>query len=311
MTDSQFTISATDGTTLSGRIWRSSGAPRAIIQFIDGMASHSLRFGPMALLLSQQGFTCVCLDHRGQGLNKLAEEQPGYQGISDWKLLADDQYLVSHWLHENWSNLPIILYGHSMGSFVAQIVLTKMPSQYQGAIIQGTGYMGGKSRLQILLLRLISGLLMRLGFGKTVFPFFQKEAFRGYNRHIEDTRSRLDWLTRDSHRVADYIADPDCAYLCPVQFFYNLSLLILNASSPRVINQIRHNLPILFMTGSKDPVGGFEKKSRKQISIYKDLGFQDLTTVFIPEARHELHNEINAADICLTLCQWIEQGVLG
>ena len=111
------------------------------------------------------------------------------------------------------------------------------------------------------------------------------------------TRTSFDWLTRNNTIVGKYIDDPYCGFLCPSSFYRDLTVLAANSASKRGIAKTRRNLSILFLAGTKDPVGGYSTQITRLHKIYTTLGFDHAELKLYPEARHELINELNYEEV--------------
>ena len=77
-------------------------------------------------------------DHLGHGDTAKAGEH-GHYGEPDGRLhLLNDLHTMNGLLHERFPDTPIILYGHSMGSFYARWYAEKWPESITALVISGT-----------------------------------------------------------------------------------------------------------------------------------------------------------------------------
>ena len=69
--------------------------------------------------------------------------------------------------------------------------------------------------------------------------------------------------------------------------------------------KMRTDLPILILSGSKDPVGEETKGVRRVYDRYDKAGVEDLSIGFYEGARHELLNELNRDQVSADILEWI------
>ena len=93
--------------------------PTGWLHIMHGMAEHGARYGDLAEFLNQQGIMVTAGDHRGHGLTGRAVDSLYHVADNNgWNQMVDDQWqLINHIAAEN--DLPLIILGHSMGSFMA------------------------------------------------------------------------------------------------------------------------------------------------------------------------------------------------
>lgn len=70
--------------------------------------------------------------------------------------------------------------------------------------------------------------------------------------------------------------------------------------------KIPNDLPILLISGSKDPVGHRTKGVQSFAHRYKEHGIEDLTTSFHEDGRHEILNDIDREHVYSEIIEWIE-----
>ena len=119
MPSSTFSYTSADGTQIAAYRWDPPGEPRAAVQLTHGMGEHALRYDHVARALNDAGLVVYAQDHRGHG----ASADPGALGDlgkGGWPGLVDDIGLLSAYIRAEHPGLPLILLGHSMGSFAVQ-----------------------------------------------------------------------------------------------------------------------------------------------------------------------------------------------
>ncbi|MPN11856.1 hypothetical protein SDC9_159164 [bioreactor metagenome] len=134
-----------------------------------------------------------------------------------------------------------------------------------------------------------------------------KMSFGSYNKKIPNAQTPFDWLSRDKEQVADYIEDPLCGFVCTSKFFEDLLDGIEMANNRVLARKLPVDLPLLIISGTEDPVGGYGKGVRKVYELYRDCNISDITLTLIPEARHELLQETNRQSTKEYLYNWMKQ----
>lgn len=297
-----FYFASSGGIQLHGYRWEPESQPKAIVQIIHGIAEHVFRYDHFARYLNSLGYLVVAEDHMGHGKSICQQVPQGYFA-GGWDTAVEDCCRLMETMMAEFPNVPYILFGHSMGSFLARSILIKKPdSGIKAAIICGSAWMPG---LVIRGGKLISSLLMRGESAKQPSTQLQGIMFGGYDKRIEKPRTPCDWLTRDEAIVDAYMADPLCGF-APTPALANAMmnglLYIQNDANLKRMNQ---NLPVLFIAGAEDPVGAYGAGVRKAAQMFVRSGMKHVSVKLYPGCRHELLNELNKDEVYKDASDWI------
>ncbi|MDH5621870.1 MAG: alpha/beta hydrolase, partial [Gammaproteobacteria bacterium] len=220
-----------------------------------------------------------------------------------WRRLIDDGLFVNNMIGDHYPGVPIVLLGHSMGSYLAQgfsmvhgyrlTALALSASTWPDRVLLFAGRVLARIESWRIGIRGKSALLDKLGFGN-------------FNRSFTPARTEFDWLSRDEAEVDAYIADPYCGgpYTCGL--WRDLLGGLATIASDQALRQIRPELPILVTGGADDPVGG-ERGLSELAMHYTRSGHNRLTVKIYPLGRHEMFNEINREDFTVDVLNWIEK----
>jgi alpha-beta hydrolase superfamily lysophospholipase len=292
-----------DGYVMHYHYWKCKGDEKAVMHINHGMAEHSLRYNEFAHYLNKIGISVYAQDHIGHGL---AEDQGqlGFFAEEDgWIKVINQAVELSKFIKAENPNLPLILFGHSMGSFIARCILEKADELYTCAIIMGTASTNG-------LVGKIGRSIANSHIKKKGATFIDKKldslAFGAYNKKFDKNGSSFQWLSRDKNIVQKYEDDKWCGFICTSSMYRDLMDMIEEANNKDKINKIRKDIPLLFISGEDDPVGNYVKGVTKAFNIYKESGLKDITLKIIPGAHHELLNEIDKDDTMAILSTWLE-----
>ena len=255
--------------------------PRAVIQIAHGLGEHARRYDDMAVVLNRAGFSVYADDHRGHGqtglgqieskqIKKLGNLGPGGMDAT-YKQVEDLTRLIKG---EN-PRKPIVLIGHSWGSFIAQKIINKESDMYDAVVLSGSALT-------------MPGYIATGDFNKV---WKKLPGSTGY-----------EWLSRDVEIQKKFLEDPLTFLAAAMQVLgVKNSLKMFGKPSKNV----RGDLPILVQVGEADPIGG-EYSNKALLEAYrKNSGIQDIELFVYHEARHEIYNELNKDEITQDLIDWI------
>ena len=282
--------------------WQPEGDIVAILQIVHGMNDFIERYDRFASFLAERGIMVVGEDMLGHGRSIRNQDELGYFFEEREVYLVKDVEKLRHIITEKWPEKPYFILGHSMGSFLTTLYIQEYGMNINGAIIMGTGYQPsyklafGKALCKIMAKR--KGWMYRS-------PFVNKLALESYNKSFKPARTKFDWLTCDQKVVDDYCANELNTFIFTLNGFYTLFSLIAKIQKLKHTQEIPSNLPVFFVSGSKDPVGGFEKGVQKVYRRFKKAHIRDLQLKYYPEDRHEILNELDYQTVQEDLYRWL------
>lgn len=301
MNERNLTITQADGHVSRVHIFQTEQPVKGSVLVLHGMAEHHERYLGFAAALNDAGLDVWLYDHRGHGKHTAIEnlgflaEQNGHR-----KLIDDAHTILETLRHENRSS-QIFLFGHSMGSLVGRCLLQE-DDQLTGAILCGTTRPAPIiTKAGVLLCRLICAL-------KGVHhrsPFLNGVLFGNALYKKVNTRTDFDWLTRDDVIVDQYIADPYCGFLCTAGFYRDLVQTTNIAGDPSHMLHVRKDLPMAFIAGAEDPVGGCGKEVQELADWHRAQGYQDIECTLYPTDRHEILNEFDREQVTQDIISWL------
>ncbi len=291
-------VPVSDGTRRM-HLWIPGEKPRAAVLLIHGMAEHIMRYDGTARALCGRGFLAAGADLRGHGPD-CPKEKLGYFADRDgWDVLLDDILREDEALRARYPGVPLVLLGHSMGSFLAREYALRHGSGLSALILSGTGkYPEKELQAGLLLSRLLppgkpSPLLDRLSFSGNIRPF-------------ASARTKFDWLSRDEAVVDRYLKDPLCGFVFTARAFGDFFAGMLRLSDEARSLQAPKDLPVLFISGRMDPVGQMGRGVEAVAASCRARGMKKVEVHIYPGARHEILNETNRSDVIGDVCRFIE-----
>ena len=309
MTKNEYFITSCNGKTPIHCIeWLPETEAKGIVQIAHGISSHVARFAPLAEYLCAHGFVVAGHDHLGHGQSVLGAEDKLFFGEDGgWELAIGDMRSLTMLLREKHPGIPLILLGHSMGSFLARTYAIRFNDGIDALVLSGTGQQ--PAALVKAGIALCDIEIRRHGpryFSKMI----NNVVFGAYNRAFAPNRTEFDWLSRDEHNVDLYIADESCGGMGTVGLYRDMLRGILFISKAENVARMNKKLPVYFFAGDKDPVGENGTGVIRSYKSFLDAGMEDVTLKLYAGGRHEMLNEINRPQVYADLLSWIESKLI-
>ena len=291
-------LESVGGVHVTYRRWLPAGEVRATVQVVHGASEHSGRYDRLAAALTGRGLAVYGMDLRGHG--RTAEGTgtgrfgaPGVDGVLDD---VQGLHLVAAEQHPG---VPRLLLGHSMGSVIALAAAERDGADLAGLALSGP--LGVNPQLADTVTSLEAALAAGLGDQPL-------DALGAFNESFEPARTPYDWLSRDDAEVDAYLADPLAGDEMPLTYGYAAGVfgLSVRASSPEGVAELPDGLPVLLLSGQRDPVGGSEARQVTALAgLLRDRGLPVEQHVY-PDARHEVFNETNRDEVVADLLSWLD-----
>lgn len=296
-------LRAEDGRQIKLFSWLPQSEIHHSLIISHGMAEHIHCYEEFASTCRDAGIAVYGANHRGHGDD--AEKQGHYADQNGWHLVQDDlNMIVDHVKAQH--DLPVVLLGHSMGSFVAQNYAINHGKKLDGLILSGSNY---QAPFMYQIGKFVASIeRMRIG-AATPSPFLGWLSFGSFNKKFKQTRTDFDWLSSNPTSVDRYIADAYCGFDCTPQFWIDFLSGLNTISQPNAFSVIPTSLPIYVFSGDKDPVG---LQGKGVLALIKQLQTQSGAQVdhlLYPDGRHEMLNEVNAKTVYQNVIDWIATSV--
>lgn len=305
MTFIQSTLASSTDAELALYIWQSAIPAKGIVHINHGMAEHCARYDRFAQALNANGYHVIAHDHRGHGRTTAPDAHQGLFASSDgWNKVLNDVLSVNVHAKETWPGLPVIFFGHSMGSIIGLNFCIRNSDQIDAVALWNSGVDGGP-------LLTIYGFLLRIErmFKGSDVPsaIARKLTFETWNKEFKPNRTTHDWLSRDEAEVDKYVADALCGYDCCNGLWRDLLEGIRAGGDDGELAKIRNDLPMHLLAGGKDPCSDNGKAVSRVATRLENTGITDLTNILHKDNRHEALNELNRDELTTDFIDWLDQ----
>ena len=255
------------------------GTPRGVVQLLHGVGEHAGRYGALIAALTAAGFHVYADDHRGHGRTGLRQhggpEKLGRLGKGGLRAAEEAVWQLTEIIRAENPDLPLVLLGHSWGSFLAQMLVNDHPEAWDAVILSGSA--------------------LRMPGSLNAAPLNA--------RWSNDGATGFEWLSRDPAVWTEFDEDPLTTDVPLLKLFGPIEAAKLYG---RPAKDLGRDIPMLLLVGRDDPVGG-PRSVHKLADEYRNRsGLTDVTTLVYPDARHEIFNELQQDEVRADVLAWLD-----
>ncbi|MBQ7858693.1 MAG: alpha/beta fold hydrolase [Faecalibacterium sp.] len=276
-------------------------APCAILQISHGMAEYILRYRNFAEYLVKHGYVICGNDHLGHGATSGSEYPDGFFSPKNGRYhLLKDLHTMNQVVRSRYPGLPLVLFGHSMGSFYARWFAEKYPNDLDAVVYCGTSGKNPAAPAAVLLTKVIQAFYGPMHRSKLCY----QAAFGAYLKKIPNPTSQNDWLSVNAQNVADYDNDPKCGFMFTVSAFGELTSILSHVNSDQWYKAVPKQLPVLVTAGMEDPVGNYGQGPTEVAELLRQNGVEQVQLKLYDGMRHEILNEEDCAVVYADILAW-------
>lgn len=276
MKHSTFSLSTHDNLKLFGQSWLTDAPAQAVVCLVHGMGEHSTRYTHVADYLTRNGIAVVTFDHRGHG------KSDGKKGHApDYEALMKDVDLLLKQASSLVPNVPVFLFGHSMGGNVVLNYALRRNPNIKGVIA--------------------SAPWLHLAFEPSKLDLFLANTMiKIYPSFTQPTKLDATAISRDVNEVKKYKEDPLVHDLISPAMFLGTK----NAADWALANADKWKLPLLIYHGTSDKLTGYTGSKEFAQKAKGDITWKSLQGFF-----HESHNEPEKEVILEMILGWIKERI--
>ena len=278
MTDTREFTDA-DGIAIVYDVHPAVGDTRGVVQLLHGVGEHAGRYGTLIAALTEAGFHVYADDHRGHGRTGIRQHggpaKLGRLGKGGLIAAKDAVWQLTGIIKDEHPDLPLVLLGHSWGSFLAQMLVNDHPEAWDAVILSGSA--------------------LRMPGSLNAAPLNARWA--------ADDATGLEWLSRDPAVWKAFDEDPLTTDVPLLKLFGPIEAAKLYGR-PR--KDLGRDIPMLLLVGRDDSVGGPRSVHKLADEYRTRSGLTDITTLVYPDARHEIFNELQQDEVRADILSWLD-----
>ena len=293
-----------DGYEFSVSFWLPDGKIKGIVQILHGMVEYIDRYDDFARYLCNLGFAVAGDDHRGHGFTAGEENLGKVPDGHTYFDTVDDAIILTDYLQLKYPDVPTIVFGHSYGSFLAQGYIQQNSDKINGCVLCGSARMDNSD---VKTGRKVANMQFKLYGKDKPANLIRKLSFGGYDKPFKHEKRKNAWLNRDVDACEKYNNDKFCNYTMSIGFYKYFFDGLIKIYEQERLDKINKDLPLFIISGDKDPVGNMGKLVRELYDLYVDNGIKNVKIKLYNNARHEILNELNKAEVYQDVSDWIKE----
>lgn len=293
-----------DGYEFSVSFWLPDGKIKGIVQILHGMVEYIDRYDDFARYLCNLGFAVAGDDHRGHGFTAGEENLGKVPDGHTYFDTVDDAIILTDYLQSKYPDVPTIVFGHSYGSFLAQGYIQQNSDKINGCVLCGSARMDNSD---VKTGRKVANMQFKLYGKDKPANLIRKLSFGGYDKPFKHEKRKNAWLNRDVDACEKYNNDKFCNYTMSIGFYKYFFDGLIKIYEHERLDKINKDLPLFIISGDKDPVGNMGKLVRELYDLYVDNGIKNVKIKLYNNARHEILNELNKAEVYQDVSDWIKE----
>lgn len=278
-------VSKADGLNISALLIRPEGEIKGLVQIAHGMCEYKERYLPFMERLAQEGYACLIGDHRGHGDSVKSKKDWGWMGKGGADALVEDMHQLTGEFRRRFDeNLPLYLFGHSMGSLAVRAYARRWDKELKGLIVcgcPGENPAAGAGLFLIKVLKLFKG---DRGYSKLMYNM----TTGAFAKAFPGETSPACWLNTDKEQVALYENSEKCGFAFTLNGYQGLLTLMQQAYAKEGWAMGNPDMPVLFISGGDDPCMVSKEKLEGAVQRMKDVGYRDVSLKIYPGLRHEI-----------------------
>ena len=292
-----------DNLPLSVAVFAPEGEVKGVVQFAHGMAEHKERYFDFMEYLADKGYVSVINDHRGHGASVKTPEDLGYFYDETTTYIVKDVHQLTLYIKERYPNVPVCLFGHSMGSIVAREYLKLYDRDIDKLVLCGAPGRNPASGIAKILIKLETA---RKG-NRHRSEMMYNLSVGGYAKAVPNAETECDWLSVNKENVKAYIEDPLCGFKFTLNGYKNLLGLLAGIFEEKDWLAANKDIPIIFIAGSEDPVIGKESTWLGSQNFLIKSGYKNVAGKLYKGLRHEILLEDSKEEVYKDVLEFLEK----
>ncbi|QKT05175.1 alpha/beta fold hydrolase [Mycoplasma sp. OR1901] len=279
--------------------------PKGIIQFVHGLGDQIDRYEEFAKYFNSKGYIVVGNDNYGHGNTVDLDDQLGIIP-EDINEMINSVTTLNILIKKKYPNLPIYLFGHSMGSLISLLFATKNSNNIDGLFLVGFPYYSniqGSFAINIV-------KYLEKKYGKNYkYTGFKNFVDKRLNRKIKNPKNEFEWLSSDKNYYEEYILNNKYKkFRIPsLHLLYAIMQFAKNSYDLNILKNINKSITVSIFNGKKDAIGEFGKGPKKLYLNLVKIGLQHLNHKTYAQSRHNIIHDIEKENVFEDMYQIIKE----
>nr|WP_245224223.1 alpha/beta hydrolase [Rhizobium halophytocola] len=300
-------MSSPTGVLLAYHHAATTAPPKAIIIICHGLTEHSGRYEDFARGMASLGYHVYAHDHRGHGRTSSPDRPLGRFALKNGPdKVIDDVLAMRELAVTDHPNLPVILFGHSLGGVIALNTAIAKPDGFAAVAIWNsrfnTGLPGRFARAVLAVERMLKG-------SDVPSAILPRATFHAWNNQIPGHKGDHDWLSSDPEVGRRFADDPLCGFDVSVSMWDDVFELTERPFRNSAISALSKALPINLVGGRQDPATHGGRDVEWLARRLSSSGFSRVTCQIYPDMRHETLQEVGREAAMGEFADWCEAAV--
>ena len=305
--EKQITIIDPYENELNTYIWTpKTRKPKGIVQIIHGASEHAGRYKEFAEYLNTLGLVVIGNDHLGHGKSAGEEDYVYFSDDIGFHKVYEGVRTVRDYIEEHYPTVPVIMFAHSMGSFIGRYAILYDHKRYEQAVFTGTGWF---SMIRIRFLILLFTIVAKFKGKRHVSPWLTEAFTEGAIKSMKRNgiiNKKVEWLSADINIMRAYNEDPMCGKPFSVGAQLDLFKFLPEIQDKKRIKASASSTAIFFISGDMDALGDYGIAAKKLYKYYNECGYSNVKYNIMNNVRHEVINDNERQIAFRMIGNWIE-----
>jgi len=266
--------------------------PKGVVLLVHGAGEYLERYDHFATYLNGLGFHVIGNDHLGHGKTATDQTKVYFDKTIGFHKVYEGVKTIRDYIEETYPKLPVIMFAHSMGSFIGRYAILYDYRRYDKAFFSGTGLI---SPLKIWIGKTIASIIIRIKGDQYVSPWFNNKMMGGHIKSMQKNgiiNKPIEWISQVKKVQNDFINDPMCGHPFTIGAQRDLLSFIPEVQDKQRIKQSASSTAIYFVSGDLDGLGGYGTAVKKLYNMYNDCGYSNVKYTVLNNTRHEIINAL-------------------
>lgn len=274
-------------------LWEPSDSkPIGVVQIVHGAGEHAGRYAHFATFLNSLGFIVIGNDHLGHGRTSTNLEYVYFADKDGFHKVCDGILTVRDYIEEYYPKLPVMLFGHSMGSFIARYTILHHDKRYDQAVFSGTAMF---NLFTLKAMGTIANIIKLFKGPKHISKFVTSHTSDAAYKSMRKNgliNKRIEWISSDPVIQQEFLDSKYCGMPFTIGAQTDLFKFLPLIQNTKTIQNKASSTAILFISGELDALGGYGDDAKKLYNIYHNNGYSNVKYIVVNNARHEIINEL-------------------